>query len=457
MKSASSTVRAVNRAAVRPLLLGAIITPTVPAVLAVLPHIHWATLTAASPVEIATPGRWDVLAAALLTLALCAWIARHHLRTLAARVGRAVGAATVLAVLAGLLAAAAPWSPPQQATATAAAVDFRAADQRAVTALVDVDGAATPPTAGWTSGVEVDVLVRYEQATGDRRLVGGLAATWASLRGWGQAHMPAPGGGPDYSNQFYDDSLWWGLTWLDAYRLTGDPRYLATAEGIGAWAVSGLTPICGGGMVWATTAVQGGGEKNAITNELWMALNAELAATTHGAVYLQRAETAWAWLSRSGLIQPDGIVVDHLDAACHPTSGPLSYTQGVVLSGLTYLGQASGDGRYLKIAQRLADASTTSPALNVDGILRDPCEPECPHSGQEFKGIYLAALGTLNAALADHPYTSYLDRQAASAYRHDRLVGDLYGESLAGPPDTASPARQATVVALYTATIGETQ
>lgn len=446
----SSTVHAVNRRALVILPSAAILLATGMAWLATTPH-HWATTSA--PLTLPAPGPWMLAGAAAITAAVILCVIRPPIRW-------TIRVTVALAILIGLAAAcgaATPWEPAQQATTTAATIDFRQADQRAVAALVDTDGAATPPTAGWTSGVELDVLIRYEQATGDRTLVGDLATTWSGLRGWGAVHMPAPMPLPDFANQFYDDSLWWSLTWLDAYRLTGDRRYLATAEGIDAWATSGLTPICGGGIVWATTAVANNAEKNAITNELWMALNAELAATTHSGVYLGRAETEWAWLSRSGLITPDGLVVDHLDGACHPTSGPLSYTQGVVLSGLTWLAQASGDQRYLKIAQRLADASTTSAALNPRGILRDPCEPGCPHSGQEYKGIYLGAVGQLDTALSGAPYTSYLDRQATSAYRDDRLVGDLYGESLAGPPDTASPARQATVVALYTATIGETQ
>jgi hypothetical protein len=62
-----------------------------------------------------------------------------------------------------------------------------------------------------------------------------------------------PPRGPFYTgfiNGYYDDEGWWALTWIDAYDLTGDEDYLATAQAIfrdmtGAW-----DDLWGGGIYW---------------------------------------------------------------------------------------------------------------------------------------------------------------------------------------------------------------
>ncbi len=145
---------------------------------------------------------------------------------------------------------------------------------------------------------------------------------------------------------------------------------------------------------------------------------------------------------------------DHLDDHCHPAGPAWSYTQGTLSAGLTALAAATGQPAYLATARHLADAATTSPRLNVGGILTDPCEGAglCSVDGATFKGASVRGLGQLNAALPDHPYTAYLTRQATTAYEHDRMSGDTYGQHWAGAPDLANPARQGSAVDLLTAT-----
>jgi len=77
-------------------------------------------------------------------------------------------------------------------------------------------------------------------ATGSQAYLGDLNATY-------QAHHR----GDTFRDNYYDDEGWWVLTWIRAYRLTGDRAYLRQAKSVFAALTKGWTPACGGGLQWA--------------------------------------------------------------------------------------------------------------------------------------------------------------------------------------------------------------
>lgn len=324
------------------------------------------------------------------------------------------------------------------------------ADRAALAALVVMYDQSTglwpvgTLTGWWSSANNLTTLIDAERGLDIHTYDGMITQTYAL-----NVQRGADYSGIGFRNHYYDDSLWWGLAWLDAYRWTGDRRYLAAAETINTYAHGARTAgPCETAIPWAVSLIRNGGQLNAITNGLGLGLSAQLAVVTGKSSYRREALADWAWVQRSGLLGVDGLVRDHLDAHCHPTGPIWSYNQGTISAGLTALAAATGDTSYLNTARRVANAATTSTVLNPNGVLTDPCEASgwCVVDGATFKGAAVRGLSALNQALPDHPYTPYLTRQATVMFGHDRMTGDLYGQHWAGPPDTGNPARQGSAV-----------
>ncbi len=291
----------------------------------------------------------------------------------------------------------------------------------------------------WTSANALTAII-------DNARVSGMPSYKYAISETYNANINAQDG--NFTNSYLDDTGWWGLAWVDAYDATGDSRYLTTARADADHMADNWNSTCGGGVRWNT----GGQYKNAITNELYLYLNAALHNRISGdTTYLGRANTEWSWFQNSGMINSDHMINDGLDDSCANNGQTTwTYNQGVVLGGLTELYKATGDSGLLTTARTLADASTVK--LVSGGVLREPGEGDgCTGDGPSFKGAYVRGLGKLNTQLSDHPYAADLTAWANSAYAHDRNALDQYGPHWAGGSGSSDYGCQQSVLDLLNA------
>ena len=243
----------------------------------------------------------------------------------------------------------------------------------------------------------------------------------------------APTRFPNFLNEFYDDEGWWALAWLDVYQLRKDPRYLATSERIFDDMAGGWSDSCGGGIWWKKNEHY----KNAIANELFLSVAVRLALLNTGAdraKYLDWAQREERWFLGSGMLNEQSLVNDGLDAACKNNGRTTwTYNQGVILTGLLGYNQLTHDPHALATANRIA-LSVAQHLTDANGVLHDPCEPNCGDDGVQFKGILLRNLANLVKAVPSPELTQFIDRNANSAWDRARTGTNHFSVNWAGPP-----------------------
>ncbi|KAF1846091.1 glycoside hydrolase family 76 protein [Cucurbitaria berberidis CBS 394.84] len=225
--------------------------------------------------------------------------------------------------------------------------------------------------------------------------------------------------------------------------------------------------LCGGGMTWNPRLLP---YKNAITNQLFVSASISMYLNFPGddicspflsqhdavnsysdklyddcdesirgrydPVYLANAVNGYDWLKNIGMTNDQGLYVDgfhisgyrqnHSKTACDERNEMVyTYNQGVILSGLRGLWEATGNLTYLEDGHELIrnvikatgwqSRSTTAKhkdtlssdwhGLGSNGILTELCDPsgQCNQDGQTFKGIFFHHLTAFCTPLPTHP------------------------------------------------------
>jgi predicted alpha-1,6-mannanase (GH76 family) len=301
----------------------------------------------------------------------------------------------------------------------------------------------------WNAANALTAVIAYTDRSGDGAYARVPERTFRAAR---RFHR-------DYLVRFYDDNGWWGLAWVAAYDLTGKDRYLAAARTIFANLVTAWDDRCGGGVYWNDDRKY----KNAITNELFLALAARLHQRCPGnGEYLDWAHREWDWFQARGLISASGLINDGLNDKCENNGGQTwTYNQGVILGGLAALHEITGDNAYLRQGEVIADATLaklTAPAAGArHGILLEPGEAGTRRDDgdrPQFKGVFVRNLYDFYQQSRKPEYAEFILDNARSIWANNRNDSNQFGLRWAGPFDFADACRQSSAMDVLNAALG---
>eukprot|EP01113_Clastostelium_recurvatum_P038306 TRINITY_DN5715_c0_g1_i4.p1 TRINITY_DN5715_c0_g1~~TRINITY_DN5715_c0_g1_i4.p1 ORF type:complete len:348 (-),score=66.60 TRINITY_DN5715_c0_g1_i4:39-1082(-) len=257
-----------------------------------------------------------------------------------------------------------------------------------------------------------------------------------------------------FLNSYYDDEGWWAMAMLDVYDLNQQEKYLDMAQVIFTDMTKAWDNTCGGGLWWNHDRKY----KNAIPNELFLAIATRLYIITKQASYLTWAQEEWKWFLSTGMINARYLVNDGT-ANCKNNNGTAwTYNQGVILRGLVDLYKITGDPSYVTEAQKIANA-TIQYLTTSGGILQESCEmtKNCNGDQMQFKGIFVRHLSYLHVETQGTPlhlssYATWIQHNADSIWNTDRS-GTEFGVYWSGPFSGSNATLQTSVLDVFNAVV----
>lgn len=167
-------------------------------------------------------------------------------------------------------------------------------------------------------------------------------------------------------DRYYDDNQWIGLTAMDAYKRTGQKFYLNIGTKICHFMMTGFDTVSGGGLYWKEGDKS---TKNTCSNGPGIILALQLYQATKKQTYLDTALMLYHWVNQH-LQASTGLYYDNLKIASNTVATyQFSYNTGTMLQSNIYLYECTKQKKYLREANRIADASLKY--FYADGKFRD--------------------------------------------------------------------------------------
>lgn len=302
-------------------------------------------------------------------------------------------------------------------------------------------------TAGWWNSANVlTATIRYAAVTGDQQIAPVIDDLFEKARHYRIApdSLGNERFADNFINDYYDDEGWWALAWIEAYKLTGEKKYLEMSQVIFADMTTGWSDQCGGGIYWKKNPFH---YKNAIANNLFSLTAIRLYRATNDPSYADWFKKSVAWFMQSDMINREiDQIEDGTDNNCQPNrNAHYTYNQGVAIAVLAEMYQLTHEESYLDLANQIAKATITQRLVTDEGILRE-MRPEIPigNDGVQFKGIFIRHLAFLYSITKEPLYKEFILKNARSILAHNYDASTKsFGCFWQGPLEKIGPAANA--------------
>lgn len=155
------------------------------------------------------------------------------------------------------------------------------------------------------------------------------------------------------SDRFYDDNVWLGIDFTDAYLMTRQESYLQSAKLIWKFIESGMDDRLGGGIYWCEQKKE---SKNTCSNAPGSVFALKLFKATQDSAYLEKGKGLYEWTKATLQDTTDCLYFDNMRLDGEIGRAKFAYNSGQMMQSATLLHQLTGHEQYLKDAQAIAAA-----------------------------------------------------------------------------------------------------
>jgi uncharacterized protein YyaL (SSP411 family) len=243
-----------------------------------------------------------------------------------------------------------------------------------------------------------------------------------------------PGLRAKVSTAYFDDSGWWGLAFIDAYRVTGDARYLADAHRAFVFIVGAGWDKARGGVWWETQHRHKTIEPLAAAVLIGTLLYKE----RHRPWYLQQVDKLMHWADAHSFNKARGLYQRNAG-----DTTVMDYAQGLMIAADAELCRAAHRPALCAKARTLADAAARafprdlqwSPSYDVVYVRWMLDYYRLTHDARWYDlAAHNAERALANARSSNGLWTSSWDgRWIADGLQHDAATLELFAWTAAAP------------------------